>query len=223
MDEARKTNIGDDFLCVHRVVTRALNVMVEHSQSFFKDGYPGESQYEGFVNYIGSFSAFLHTHHLYEKLIFFPYLRDKIRDAPYDLLSAQHKKIVPLVDEISLVKDELAARRDDSEGLTHLEQAVTRLRTLWQPHIRIEEAYFSPDRIGPLMDEQEISRLRAVNAEHNQKHAVPDYLVIPFFLYNLSADDRAAMMLNMPAVVTQQLVPVTWKEKWASMQPFLLE
>ncbi len=54
------------------------------------------------------------------------------------------------------------------------------------------------------------------------KHSGPDYLVVPFLLYNLSPEDRATMSAEMPPVVTQQLVPVVWKEKWQPMSPFLL-
>ena len=41
-------------------------------------------------------------------------------------------------------------------------------------------------------------------------------------LYNLSGEERAAMWAAMGPVVTEQLVPVAWKDKWAPMKPFLL-
>ena len=73
-----------------------------------------------------------------------------------------------------------------------------------------------------LLEIEEHIRLGKMFAEHNQEHSGPDYLVVPFLLYNLSAEDRAIMSQEMPPVVTQQLVPVAWKEKWAPMSPFLL-
>jgi hypothetical protein len=46
---------------------------------------------------------------------------------------------------------------------------------------------------------------------------------MPFVLYNLPAEERAILAQKMPPIVTQQLLPVDWKEKWAPMQPFLLD
>ena len=66
-------------------------------------------------------------------------------------------------------------------------------------------------------------RLAQLFAKLSQEHAQPDYLVVPFILYNLAPEDRAIMAGSMPPVVTQELVPKAWKEKWAPMQPFLLE
>ena len=37
------------------------------------------------------------------------------------------------------------------------------------------------------------------------------------------ADDRAYFLAVMPPEVTQQLVPVVWKDEWASIKPFLLD
>jgi len=41
-------------------------------------------------------------------------------------------------------------------------------------------------------------------------------------LYNLSAEDRQGFSQGIPAEIIQNLVPVVWKEKWASMAPYLL-
>jgi hypothetical protein len=47
--------------------------------------------------------------------------------------------------------------------------------------------------------------------------------VVPFLLYNLPPEERAIFSQGMPPVVTQELVPVVWKEKWSPMKPFLLD
>jgi hypothetical protein len=44
----------------------------------------------------------------------------------------------------------------------------------------------------------------------------------PFLLYNLPTEERAIIAQAMPPIVTRQLVPVVWKEKWEPMSPFLL-
>jgi len=45
---------------------------------------------------------------------------------------------------------------------------------------------------------------------------------MPFALYNLPADERAALTRNMPPKVIEELMPGPWRERWAPMQPFLL-
>ena len=52
---------------------------------------------------------------------------------------------------------------------------------------------------------------------------IPAYLVVPFVLYNLSPEDRRIASKGFPEMVTKQLVPIDWKDKWISMQPFLLK
>jgi hypothetical protein len=59
--------------------------------------------------------------------------------------------------------------------------------------------------------------------ESSQKHLHAPAVEMPFVLFNLEPEDRAAMAGMLPPVVTQQLVPVAWRAQWAPMQPFLLE
>jgi hypothetical protein len=46
---------------------------------------------------------------------------------------------------------------------------------------------------------------------------------VPFLLYNAEAEDRAFYVNAMPPELTQQLVPIVWKDEWAAMKPFLLD
>ena len=107
--------------------------------------------------------------------------------------------------------------------LGDLNQALSQIRDLWQPHIRIEEKYLSPQNLGPMLPVEEHARLAEMFAKHSQEHSGPDFLVVPFLLYNLPPEPRAMMAAAMPSVVTQQLVPGAWYEKWAPMKPFLLD
>ena len=59
-------------------------------------------------------------------------------------------------------------------------------------------------------------------AAHSAAHAQPAPWAVPFLLYNLEMEDRAHFLSVMPAELTQQLVPVVWKDEWAAMKPFLL-
>jgi len=58
--------------------------------------------------------------------------------------------------------------------------------------------------------------------EFSMKHMAPDYLVMPFILYNLSKQDREALAGMLPPIITQKLVPIDWKPKWESMKRYLL-
>ena len=58
---------------------------------------------------------------------------------------------------------------------------------------------------------------------HSQEHTQPASLAIPFLLYNLEGEDRAYMMAVMPPEITQQLVPIVWKDEWAPKKPILLD
>jgi hypothetical protein len=66
-------------------------------------------------------------------------------------------------------------------------------------------------------------RLQKEDKKFFQEHTGPAYLVMPFVLYNLSPEDRAITSQGFPEMVTKQLVPIDWKDKWVSMQPFLLK
>jgi hypothetical protein len=53
--------------------------------------------------------------------------------------------------------------------------------------------------------------------------ASPTYLAVPFLLYDLPPEEKAIQARGMPPELTEQLVPVVWKEQWAPMKPFLLD
>ena len=222
MSELRKPNIGADLVHIHSIITRALDVSIEHSQSFAQEGYPDESTREGFVSYVQTLVSVLHAHHLTEDDLAFPYFREKLPDVPFDLLTAQHQEMEPILDEIKAAIEEVAADAQAGESLNDLNRALTKIAGIWRPHIQREEDHLSAEKADALLDTEEHIRLGKMFAEHNQEHAGPDYLVVPFMLYNLPAEDRAIMSQAMPPIVIQQLVPVAWREKWAPMSPFLL-
>jgi len=103
-----------------------------------------------------------------------------------------------------------------------LGQTLASIAEVWHPHIQIEEDHFTADRLFPVMSLEEQGILSRKAAEHSQRLASPDYLVAPFLLFNLTSDDRALFAQAIPPIVVQQLVPITWKDKWLSMKPFLL-
>jgi hypothetical protein len=59
--------------------------------------------------------------------------------------------------------------------------------------------------------------------QHTQQNTGPDYLVLPFILYNMPPEARELFAKGLPPILTERLVPVDWKDQWAPMKPFLLE
>ena len=219
--ETSTPNVGANLLRVHRAVTRAFDVAIGAGQQFAAYGWPDDNTREGYLNYVRSLISFLRGHHLGEDDLLFPYFRDKLPDVPYEQLGREHHAL-----EALLVKLEgnLAGEEPpgSTQSLAELLGGLQAARGLWHPHIRLEEEHLSAEILGPLLPAEEHVRLGRASAEHSQAHAGPDYLVVPFFLYNLEQGDRAALVRIMPPIVTQELVPHVWLDKWASMKPFLL-
>lgn len=222
MTQPNQPNIAADLIRIHSVVTRGLSVSLEHGQTFAGNGFPDDTTQQGFVDYVQSLVSVLHAHHLGEDELAFPYLRDLLPDAPFDLLTEQHQQMMSVLDEVTAANEAVTAG-GDSQSVNDLNRALTRVDELWHPHIQIEEDEFSVEKGAELISVDEHIRLAQLFAKLSQEHAQPDYLVVPFVLYNLVPEDRAIMAAPMPPVVTQELVPNAWKEKWAPMQPFLLD
>ncbi len=222
MVEANAPNIALDLLRIHSIITRALSVTSEKSQRFAQEGFPDASTKEGFLCYARSFHSVLHGHHLTENELAFPYFREKLPDAPYDILIAQHQDLVHVLDEIKAAIEEVSTDPQATASLNRLNQDLRRLADLWHPHIGIEQDHFTVAKLEVLIHREEHIRLGKLFVEHSQKHTGPAYLVVPFLLYNLAPEERVILARNMPFLLTHLIVPVVWKARWASMRPFLL-
>ncbi len=221
MPEPNLSNIGADLLYIHSIITRALSVATETSRSFAHQEYPSEEMQQGFICYVQSLISVLAAHHHGEDEVVFPMLRDRLPDAPYDLLISHHRTMESMLLVVEATVEEMPQARGDGFWRT-LAQKLTAIADLWQPHIRIEEDIFTVEKLGQLMSPEEHGRLSRLFVEYNRQHTSPDYLIVPFLLFNLMPEERAIMAQTMPPDVTQQLVPVIWKDRWAPMQPFLL-
>ncbi len=222
MPEPNSPNVAEDLLCIHAIITRGLNVSIEKGRLFHHGGYPDASAREGFIAYVGSLVSVLHAHHLTESDLFFPYFRDKLPEAPIDLLTAQHRELEPVLEQAKTAKDDTSSEAQAGAALGRLNSLLEKIADFWHPHIRIEEDHFSVDCLRTLMDAKEHDALARAAMQHSQEHSGPDYLVVPFLLHNLPPDTRPTFARMMPPVVTQQLLPIVWKEKWEPMRPFLL-
>jgi len=221
MSQQQERSIAVRFHRIHNIITRGLSVSREAAQGALEHGFADEASREGFFNYLRALSSTLHSHHLTEDELAFPYFRDKMPEAPFDTLIAWHQEMVEMLDEINLAVEACERNEQSETNLGHLRDALDRLDESWQPHIRMETDEFI-DLADALISVEEQLRLTRQFAEHGQKHSGPPYLTIPFLLYNLPAEDRKAFAQDMPAEVTQNLVPIVWKGQWASMMPYLL-
>lgn len=93
----------------------------------------------------------------------------------------------------------------------------------WHPHIAIEEANITMHNLAGQMEPDDHAMLLQQTAEANMKNTGPDFLVLPFLLFNMDPEWRTVFAGELPPVISEQLVPVVWKEQWAPMKPFLLD
>jgi hypothetical protein len=214
-------NVAQDLRRIHMIITRGLDVSVEYAARFVQEGFPDRTLREGYRSYVAALLSFLHAHHLAEDDIAFPYFGERMPEAPFHQLEEEHRRIEGLLE---WAREALQGLDEEpGQSLPRLEAVLRQIRELWQPHIAIEEAHFGVRRLAEMLLPEEHGRLAGLMAQHSREHSGPDYLVVPFALYNLPADQRAILARAMPPMVIQQLVPVAWKEQWSPMQPFLLD
>jgi len=222
MSNTNPPDLAQDLLRIHRAITRGISVSAEKGAEFARHGFPDPGTRQGFSDYARSLAAVLEAHHLGEDEVAFPFFRERLPSPLYDRLSADHRQIEALLPRLKQAAANVAA--DGSQA--DLDQLVADLHTLaaiWTPHIGLEEEHFSSQAIAAVMTLEEQGRMSGAMAKHSQDHATPGYLALPFTLFNLHADDRAAMAAAMPSVVMNQLIPFVWKDQWAPMKPFFLD
>jgi hemerythrin-like domain-containing protein len=218
MPESASPNAGSSLIRIHKVITRALAVSLHNSLG---DG-PQPEWREGFRQYEQAFYTSLLTHHDGEDEISFPFMRSRLPEGPYEILSQQHRQMIPMLEKVYDWCNR-GTTAWEAASLAGLQAAVSDLNDLWHNHIPIEESHFGTQQSARLLTPEENAWLEGQLAGHAAQHALPSEHVLPFVLYNLEGDDRAAMALSFPPVISQQLVPVVWKPAWEPMQPFFLD
>lgn len=223
MTDENQGDLGTDIIRFHRIITRSLEITIQNVNRFLEMIALKEEKREGFIKYVQSFSTVLYAHHVLENEKIFPYFKDKLPDAPYDQLMAQHKGINVLLTQVNGGINNLKSNVEELKSLNLLKTSLEKIDRIWHIHMGTEEEKIF-ERVGSLnISLEETNRLRAEFSEFFKEHAEPAYLVVPFMLYNLSHEDRAVIAQGFPEKVTKQFVPVDWKDKWISMQPFLLK
>jgi hemerythrin-like domain-containing protein len=221
MSTQNTPNLITGMLSIHAVITRGLEVAVERSAAFAGEEKPDTAGREGLVSYLRCLLSLLVVHHETEDLLAFPLFKQSVA-APYDLMAKQHQELHELIDAAKKETEAAAADVSTPEPWKALSAIMRNIQALWHPHIAIEEQHFTLEDFAKRMPPEEHVRLSQQFMEHTQKNTGPDYLMVPFLLFNLPPEKRSFFAGEMPPVVTQELVPIVWKEKWAPMQPFLL-
>ena len=214
-------SLANDLLRIHKVITRGLRVGIEKGDQFIQNGFTDETTRKGYTDYVQALLLVLDAHHGGEDAIAFPAIQAKLPSAPYEKLSADHKVIEDRMHPIQEAVTAAAAGNDDA--MPSLVDSLRAVNALWSPHIQIEERHFTADALEPVMPVKEQGRISGAMSKHSQEVATPGYLSLPFVLYNLEPDDRAALAAFMPPMLVNELIPKAWKEQWAPMKPFLLE
>jgi hemerythrin-like domain-containing protein len=216
-------DVGTDIIRFHRIITRSLEIVIQNVNKYLETGSIKETEREGFLKYIQSFSTVMDAHHVLENEKIFPYFKNKLPDAPYERLMTQHEWVKTALSKIGEGINNLKSNVDELDSLNSIKTGLKLIDKIWHPHIRIEEEQIY-GRVGSLnLGLEETKRLREEFSQFFEEHAEPASLVVPFLLYNLSEEDRAIQSQLIPEIVTKQLVEKDWKDEWAPMQPFLLK
>jgi hemerythrin-like domain-containing protein len=216
-------NIAYSLIAIHATITRGLQVALERSLAYADSGFPDETTRQGFCDFVHCLVEVLTAHHEGEDTLAFPFMRARLSEAPYEELMAQHREMIPYLGAAAADNEKIHLDQETGEALKRLYEALDQIYSIWDPHIRIEESHFNPSALEEAISVEEHVQLNLQIGEYSQQHTSPDYLVLPFTLYNLPVDLRDEMTRSMPPIVTQNLIPHVWKEKWAPMKLFLLD
>ena len=176
---------------------------------------------EGFINYLKSLVNLFHSHHTVEDDKIFPFFKSSNFSMPYENLAKQHEDLIPLLDSLESSIEQLNSDFSNVENIEFVKICLQHIQSAWDEHYKLEEEYLNDENIAQLISLEEQGKLCLEFGQYAGKHINPDYLVIPFILFNLPTQEREVMAEVFPPVITQELIPNQWKDKWQSMSPFL--
>ena len=156
------------------MITHALEGARAQLQDAAEGGLADPGEREALVEYLGCFATLLHDHHLSEEDFAFPYFRERLPDAPFGLLEAQHVEMKGLLDEIEAACAVLAQNGEGQAAAQALHDTLGRLAALWHPHIRLEEAQFTPEALGAGWGAQDAARFGAAVGAYMQRLIDPE-------------------------------------------------
>lgn len=224
LSEENQSDMGEDYIKLHKVMTRGIEVSLENINKFLKLGALEKLNRDGFLNYVQSFSYVLHGHHQVEDEKIFPYFKTMLPEVPYPKLIREHEIFNEGLHEIKSGTEALKSDNpDELESLQILKSGFQMLDKIWDNHIHIENTQLYGKIKSLNLDPEDMSKIENESREFFQEHSGPPYMVIPFVLFNLSSEDRRVITQGFPDVVTNQLLFGDWKDKWISMQPYFLK
>jgi hypothetical protein len=216
--EPDRSVLTDNLERIHRAISRGLRVSHDAAEQFAQSGLP-EDMRHGYTDFIRSLISVMHAHHLGEDELAFPFLRQRMPSPAFDRLEADHLAMLPLLDQSGIL---VSGAPLSHETCPRLAEILFQIQNTWLAHIQREEEVLSAAKLAATLTLAEQAQLTLSLTEHGQQHAQPSQLTLPFVLFNLEAGVRQAVMAGLPPLVSQQLIPVAWREQWAPMLPFLL-
>jgi hypothetical protein len=219
MKDQDRPNVAKDLLRIHAVISRAVEVADRSCHELL-------SQEKvipiGFLDYIQTLAVILKAHHELEDELVFTYFKTLLKEMPFEELKEDHKKIHAELTKVMDSLEKLRMDNGDKNSRETMAGALDRIKEIWHPHIRIEEAHASVDALEKLIPLEEHIKLSAQYAHHGMEHALPPYLTVPFLLYNLEPILRKQMAKPMPKILTMFIMPFLWRRKWIKMKPYFL-
>lgn len=215
-------NASGDLKRIHTVITRGLQVSIQTTQEIMYHTTPDPQYLDGFLDFLHSLTSILHAHHLTEDDVAFPLFKKKSLPAPYTTLSNDHTTMQRILQNLDSAIEKIRSQGQNDITIQYTHDLLQNLQELWRPHIQSEESCFTEHDINACFTAEEQHQMSMQFTLHATKNSGPDYLVVPFMVYNLIGDDRRIMLHLLPAIVTQELLPGAWKHQWAPMKPFLL-
>ena len=203
-------------LRIHKIISRGLSISIRKCDEYLVKHVIPSGEATGFPMYVSTLKWVMHSHHLSEDEIAFPYFKDYI-EAPYNLLKNDHNAMARILDSLDQCLLELS-----SDGVDKLREVLEELDKLWEPHIKIEEENFTSEKLQAAIGLKEQVNLVEKLGEHSIKNSGPGPLALPFMFYNLEGRDREEFMKPLPWIAKKVLAPIIWRNQWKPMIPFLL-
>jgi len=215
-------NLIRDIIRIHKVVTRSLEVCLNHGKQYLTTDMSQPERLQGYSSYTHCFTSVLSSHHQAEDLITFPAFKSVIPSAPYERFTADHHEIERLLTFIPQAVSELTTMEPEN-GLKIITNTLSKISEIWYPHIQLEEHHFTEEVINKAFNPEEQGNISAAASKLSQEHTGPPYWIIPFILFNLEHEERASMAASFPPMITEELIPKVWKDQWAPMKPYFLD
>ena len=124
MSTHTKFDFAADLINIHKVITRALDVVVDNNTSAFEKHATGRAEFDGYILYAACLMRQLHEHHSNEDTVGFPRFRQLHPEAPYDLLMSQHAEMIDVVEQAESAITAAKAETHDADTQAQLSRRL---------------------------------------------------------------------------------------------------